>query len=73
MLKQACASMRAIQRLTGLSVGIIAQCKNKNNQTDDPLPFGRDRPFFCCVLFVRVKAGIPRPGVLEPGVAVGTV
>lgn len=28
MLKQADASMRAIQRLTGLSVGIIAQCKN---------------------------------------------
>lgn len=72
MLKQAGASMRAIQRLIGLSMGIIAQCKNKNNQTDDPLPFGRDRPFFC-VLFVRVKAGIPRPGVLEPGVAVGAV
>lgn len=28
MLKQAGASMRAIQRLIGLSVGIIAQCKN---------------------------------------------
>lgn len=28
MLKQAVASMRAIQRLTGLSMGIIAQCKN---------------------------------------------
>lgn len=28
MLKQAGASMRAIQRLTGLSVAIIAQCKN---------------------------------------------
>lgn len=28
MLKQAGASMRAIQRLTGLSMAIIAQCKN---------------------------------------------
>lgn len=28
MLKQTGASMRAIQRLTGLSMGIIAQCKN---------------------------------------------
>ena len=28
MLKQAGASMRAIQRLTGLFMGIIAQCKN---------------------------------------------
>lgn len=28
MLKQAGASMRAIQRLTGLSLGIIAQFKN---------------------------------------------
>ncbi len=28
MLKQAGASMRGIQRLTGLSMGIIAQCKN---------------------------------------------
>ncbi len=28
MLKQAGVSMRAIQRLTGLSMGIIAQCKN---------------------------------------------
>lgn len=73
MLKQAGASMRAIQRLTGLSMGIIAQCKNTNNQTDDPLPFGRGPSVFLFVLFVRVKAGIPRPGVLEPGVAVGAV
>lgn len=28
MLKQVGASMRAIQRLIGLSMGIIAQCKN---------------------------------------------
>lgn len=28
MLKQAGASMRAMLRLTGLSMGIIAQCKN---------------------------------------------
>lgn len=28
MLKQAGAFMRTIQRLTGLSMGIIAQCKN---------------------------------------------
>lgn len=28
MLKQAGASMRAIQRLTGLSMGILARCNN---------------------------------------------